>query len=265
MQAAGSLSLIREQNDKNALPVTMIAAGAGFTNLRSRLPADGVKWGKAFPSERDYQAALTELAVMHATWWEQPLSAGAERREFAWDLESGCAIDEARHAILEIANASWGTRMLPEEQLRGWLRLLDNPRDIAGVLAQMPTTLIYGGELTGDPFDDHRGRSGMRAMIGPAPYDLACFYSSSRWCYGRLPVGRIEMRNWYLERLNECLGARHLDRYTFDLGFDAALAWRFITRWLPFIVEYHTTLLARATYLRATVIEPAWASLRRCS
>jgi hypothetical protein len=264
MQAAGSLSHIREQNDKNALPVTMIAAGAGFTNLRSSLPADRVKGGKAFRSERDFRAALTEMAVLHATWWGEPLGAGAERWELAWDLESGRAIDEARHAILEIADASWGTRMLPAEQIRGWLRLLDDPRDMVGILAQMPTTLIYRGEMTGDPFD-HRGRSAVRAMSGPAPYDLACFYSSSRWWYGRLPMGRVEMRNWYLERLNERLGAQHLNRYTFDLGFDASLAWGFAARWIPFFVENHTALLARASHLRATVIDPAWASLRRCS
>jgi hypothetical protein len=264
MHVAGSPSLVGRHNDKSALPLAMIAAGSASTNLRSNLLMAGPNRRKALRGEHEYHAALTERAVMHATWWGLPLSADVERWELAWDFERGCAIEEARRAILEIGDATWGARLLPVEQISAWLRLLDNPGDVVSILDQMPQTLIYGDDLIGNPFE-RPGHNKWQVVSGPAPYDLARFYSSSRWWYGRLPVGRIEMRNWYLERLNERLGAEDLDRYTFDLGFDAALAWRFATRWLPFIAENHTTLLATATYLKATVIEPAWASLRRCS
>jgi len=264
MQAAGSPSLGRDHNDKSALPVTLIATGTAGMNPRGNLPGDGLDGRQTLRVERRYRAALNDLAEMHATWWGRPLSATAQSWELAWDYERGSAIEEARHALREIADAPWGARLLSREEIRGWLHLLGNPGETLSILSQVPQTLIYGDELTGDPFERpglYRGQ----VMSGPAPYDVACFYSSSRWWYGRLPVGRAEMRNWYLEHLNERLGRACLDRYMFDLSFDASLAWRFVARWLPLIVGHHTTFLARASYLRATVIEPASASLRRCS
>ena len=263
MQAAGAPSLPREHDNKSVRPVALVV-GAATTNLRSTIPAEGLYRRNGSPNEQRYRTALTEMSVLHARWWEWPSSATAQRWALPSHFESSWAIEEARRALLEIERAAWGERLMPAKETRGWLHLLENPCDFVGILEQMPRTLIYGDEPTGDPL----GRPGTErgpVVSGTAPYDVACFYSASRWWYGRLPMGRVEMRNWYLERLNERLGGERLDRYTFDLGFDAALAWRFATGWLPFMAEHHATLLARAAYLRATVIEPAWASLRRSS
>ena len=48
-----------------------------------------------------------------------------------------------------------------------------------------------------------------------------------------------------------------------DMTIDAARAWRFAVLWPSAIVEHRAHLLARVSYLRSTVIEPAYASLRR--
>jgi hypothetical protein len=264
MQTAGSPSHLKEHNDTTPRLVSLVTAAAVATNLRSNLAAEGPYRRNAPLGEPEYRAALTEMAALHATWWGWPTSAPARRWALASQVETACAIEEARRALLEIGDAPWGERLIPAKEIRGWLHLIDNPGESLLNLSQLPPTLIYGDEPGGNLFDKPGIRRG-QVVSGPAPYDVACFYSASRWWYGRLPMGRVEMRNWYLERLNERLGMECLDRYCFDLGFDAALAWRFATRWLPFIAEHHATLLARAAYLRATVIEPAWASLRRSS
>ncbi|MDQ6695685.1 MAG: aminoglycoside phosphotransferase family protein [Chloroflexota bacterium] len=213
-----------------------------------------------------YRIALSSLADLHAAWWGSP----PDPTDYPWvwmptGHHTEGLIREAREALMEIGKASWGERFFPKERLHAWLMLLDNPTPLFNMLSGMPQTLIHG--------DYWPGNISMRADgpavydwqlvgVGPAPYDLSCFHSSSRWWFGRLPLSLTEMRNHYLERLNEQLGKK-VDRYCFDMGMDAARAWRFAVLWPTVILEHHTNFQANLHHMRSTAIEPAFASLRR--
>lgn len=236
--------------------------------LIEAMPPEGV-WPHTQWTATHYHLALEALAEVHAQWWDRPPD--LEKYPWVWmpvGVHTGRLVEEARAALVEIGCAPWGKRFFPEDNLDSWFRLLDNPADLLDILTDMPQTLIHGDYWPGNIA--MRGEGKRPAVfdwqyvgVGPAAYDLSCFHATSRWWFGRLPLSLVEMRNHYLACLREKLGYK-VDRYVFDLGLDAARAWRFATFWPLAILEHHTALLARINYLRATVIEPAAASLRRC-
>lgn len=214
-----------------------------------------------------YRAALAAMADLHATWWGRP-------PDYPWldallGHHSDRLLRRSRAALIEIEQAPWGRKFFTPEQFRAWLAALDDPSCLLDILGQMPQTLIHGGYGDYWPSNIALRSEGVPAFeqqtiaIGPAPYDLACFCSSSRWWFGRPPISLVEMRNHYLQHLNERLD-RPVDRYLFDAGIDAARAWHFAAIWPAAIREHHITLLAGLRHLQNTVIEPASASLRRC-
>ena len=140
--------------------------------------------------------------------------------------------------------------------------MLDCPDCLLDTLQQVPQTLIQWDSRESGV---HVGRFPHWQTLGagPAAHDLACFYSSARWWYGRLPMTLAEMRSYYLQQLNRHI-PEPLDRYLLDASLDAARAWRFALLWPSFIADQHATLSAHLHHLQATVIEPAHASLRRC-
>jgi aminoglycoside/choline kinase family phosphotransferase len=234
--------------------------------LMEALPSE-VVWPQANWSAEHYRSALNALADLHARWWDRPQGAG----DYPWvwtptGQHTESLIREAQESLLEIGRQSWGQRFFPANRLRAWLNVLDNPSCLLDTLTGMPQTLVHGDYWPGNIALRAEGPAAFDWQlvgVGPAAYDLACFHSSSRWWFGRLPLSLTEMRSYYLARLNERLGYK-VDRYPFDEGVDAARAWRFVVLWPTPILEHHGTLLAQLHRMRATTIEPAFASLRRC-
>jgi len=233
--------------------------------LMEALPHEGM-WPRATWTAEHYRIALEALAALHAKWWDRPPSA----QDYPWiwmptGVHTQELLQEARSAVLEIESAPWGEKFFSRETLREWLKVLDDPQCLLDSLSGTPQTLIHGDYWPGNIAMRRDGPAvfdWQQVGVGPAAYDLACFHASSRWWFGRLPLTLIEMRSHYMLHLNERLGFK-VDRYIFDMGIDAARAWRFAVLWPPTIVEHRAHLLARLTYLRSTVIEPAYASLRR--
>jgi hypothetical protein len=229
------------------------------------LPQEGI-WPRAFWMAEHYRMALGALAEMHARWWDNPPS--AEEYPWGW-MPTGAhtreLLEDARAALLEIEGASWGEKFFTREMLRAWLGVIDEPSGLLDILSGVPQTLIHGdywpGNIAMKP-DGPAVFDWQQVGVGPAAYDLACFHASSRWWFGRLPLTLVEMRSHYMGCLSERLGYR-VDRYVFDMGMDAARAWRFAVLWPSAILEHRAHLLARLSYMRSTVIEPAYASLRR--
>jgi hypothetical protein len=202
------------------------------------------------------------MADRHARWWGITPHANHIWAPTGHDPET--LVREARGALIEIERADWGERFLPKSDLHTWLRVLDNPIFLLETLVALPQTLVHIGPHANDPLQSAAGAiESDRFSVGPAPHEFAVTYSSWRWTLARLPLSMAQMRNIYLQHLNEHLAAS-LDRYAFDLGFDAALAWRFVTFWPAVLVQQRLYLQAALHHLRATVIEPANASLRRC-
>ncbi len=234
--------------------------------LMEALPSEIASPQSSWRAEH-YKIALTALADLHAGWWGHP----PDPTDYPWvwmptGHHTAGLIKEAREALLQIGEASWGESFFPKERLRAWLRLLDDPEPLFKMLSGMPQTLIHGDYWPGNISMQKDGPAvydWQFVGVGPAPYDLACFHSSSRWWFGRLPMSLMEMRNHYLERLNEKLDKK-VDRYSFDVGMDAARAWRFAVLWPTVIVEHHAGLQCSLQHTRSTAIEPAFASLRRC-
>ncbi|MEO8287897.1 MAG: aminoglycoside phosphotransferase family protein [Chloroflexota bacterium] len=233
--------------------------------LMEALPQEGM-WPRAFWTAEHYRAALSALAEMHAKWWEHPPST----KDYPWvwmptGAHTQALLEDARAAMLEIESAPWREKFFSVDELRAWRDVLDDPACLLDILSGIPQTLIHGdywpGNIAMKP-DGPAVFDWQQVGVGPAAYDLACFHSSSRWWFGRLPISLVEMRNHYLACLNEHLGYR-VDRYIFDMGMDAARAWRFAVLWPTTIVEQRPHLLARLNYMRTTVIEPAYTSLRR--
>jgi phosphotransferase family enzyme len=233
--------------------------------LIEALPPDGI-WPHATWSAEHYRMALGALAELHAKWWDRPPTP----EEFPWVwMPTGAhtqeLLEEARSALIEIEGATWGEKFFSRERLHEWLRVLDDPHCLLDILSGVPQTLIHGDYWPGNIAMRRDGPAvfdWQQVGVGPAAYDLACFHASSRWWFGRLPITLVEMRSHYMACLNERLGYK-VDRYIFDIGIDAARAWRFALLWLPTIIEHRAHLLARLSYMRATVIEPAYASLKR--
>jgi hypothetical protein len=235
--------------------------------LMEALPTE-VLWPRASWTAEHYMAALDALADLHAAWWGNPPS----QADYPWvwtpaGAHTTSLLEESRAALLEIERTSWGGKFLSRERLRAWLRVLDDPAVLLDPLTEMPQTLIHGdywpGNIAVRP-DGPAVFDWQLVGVGPAPYDLACFHSLSRWRFGRVPLSLAEMRNHYLARLNERLGHdERVDRYALDLGVDASRAWRFAILWPPAIVEHRIALAGTMRQLQNAVIEPACASLRR--
>lgn len=224
---------------------------------------DGPVWGRLVPGARwsaeQYLEALGSLARQHSAWWGRPLS-HREHPLFAQG-HAGLEVREALVALEEISSAPWGSRFLSEGQIRAWRDVLERPDCLLGTLMAMPQTLIQWDCHGSDVHEV--GTSSFQALsAGPAAYDFACLYTAARWYYGRLPMSLAQMRRYYLEQLNAHIGEA-VDRYVFDMAVDAARAWRFAILWPGFIAERHLALGALLHHLRATVIEPAFASLQR--
>jgi hypothetical protein len=232
--------------------------------LMEALPQEGI-WPRASWTAEHYYMALGALAELHAKWWDRPPSP----KEYPWVwMPTGAhtrdLLEDARTALIEIESAPWGEKFFSPERLRAWLDVLDEPSCLLDILAGVPQTLIHGDYWPGNIAVRRDGPAvfdWQQVGIGPAAYDLACFHASSRWWFGRLPLTLVEMRSHYLACLSERLG--HVDRYIIDMSMDAARAWRFAVLWPPAILEHRAHLLARLGYMRSTVIEPAYAALRR--
>ena len=234
--------------------------------LMEALPSDGHLLRGSWTAEH-YRKALTTLAELHASHWGRP----PDRDDYPWvwsptGHHTEMLVEDSRLALLELEGKSWCADFFPEGHLRAWLNVLEEPWRLLDTLAAMPQTLIHG--------DYWPGNIAMRAEgpavfdwqfvgAGPAVYDLASFYSLSRWWFGRLPLSLAEIRGHYLRELNLRLG-EDIDRYAFDLGIDTARAWRFAISWPRSILDHHSSLMSARHRLQNTVLEPSFASLRRC-
>jgi hypothetical protein len=241
--------------------------------LIEALPQEGV-WPQTQWDKHNYADALLTLAHLHAhTWDNDPY---LSTHPWLWQpagLHAHAAAVQARRSLLEIEAAPWGSRFFTPEEMSAWLSLLDNPDPLLDILNSSPQTLIHGDYWPGNI----ALKSGQPALasssvtvfdwqfvgIGPAAYDLACFHSTSRWWFGRLPYTLTEMRALYLHELNTLLGHKANSALSTS-SLDAARAWRFATFWPSIILQYHPFLLARRSYLRTTVLDPALSSLGRC-
>jgi hypothetical protein len=247
-------------------PRVLLSSAGGEWLLMEAVPFDAV-WPRAAWSEGQYRAALEALAAMHAQWWGRP----PDPAEYPWvwqplGAHAAALAEEARAALLEIERAPWGEVFFPGDRLAAWMRVVDEPAVLLDLFEGVPQTLVHGDYWPGN-IAVHRDGPAVfdwqRVGVGPAAYDLACFYGSSRWWFGRLPLSLPEIRAHYLRALNERLGT-NLDRYLFDQGTDAARAWQFAVLWPAALLEHHAHLLGVQGHVRATVTEPAWACLRRC-
>ena len=241
--------------------------------LIEALPQEGV-WPQIQWSRQNYADALVTLAQLHAHRWTCP----PHTQDYPWiweptGLHAHALAVQARQALLEIEGARWGIEFFTQEEMREWLALLDNPDPLLDILNSLPQTLIHGdywpGNIAVKSTRDEGETNGMAVFdwqfvgIGPAVYDLSCLHSTSRWWFGRLPYSLTEMRGLYLDRLNDLLGYK-ANSALCTAGLDAARAWRFAIFWPSIILQYSTFLLARRSYIRTMVLEPATASLRRC-
>ena len=241
--------------------------------LLEALPQEAV-WPQATWTERHYRQALTALADLHAQWWDRPPDPHAH--PWIWTptgAHAATLAHDAHRALLEIESTRWGSAFFSPEDFHAWLDITANSSPLLDILNAMPHTLIHGdywpGNISMRP-DPHHDATDATAVfdwqfagVGPSSYDLACFHSTSRWWFGRLPLSLVEMRRHYLSRLNTLLDTR-VDRSLFDLSLDAARAWRFATFWPHAILQHSTYLLARRSYLHTTLLAPALTSLKRC-
>jgi len=195
------------------------------------------------------------MASLHACWWQRPETAEGPWLPLPAIYDPEPSICGSRGALLSIEGQPWAKNLLEPCQVRSLLRLLDDPLIVLDMLQSAPRTLIVARDFS-------FAEAEPQVCIGPAAYDLASFYATSRWLYGRTPLGLTETRNSYLDRLNNLLDVP-TDRALFDATYDAAQAWLFITGWLPLMAECPPTVLARSHLFRAAVSEPALASLRR--
>ena len=249
------------------------SVAAGDWVLIEALPQEGV-WPQTQWNKQNYADAITTLAQLHAHRWAKPPDLSTH--PWMWEpagMHAHAAAVQARHALLEIEAAQWGSKFFTPEELREWLALLDNPDPLLNILNSSPQTLIHGDYWPGNialkspAYDTDGSRMAVFDWqfvgIGPAAYDLSCFHSTSRWWFGRLPYSLSEMRALYLQELNGLLGYK-VNSALSTACLDAARAWRFATFWPSIIMQYSPFLLARHSYLRSMVLEPALASLRRC-
>ncbi len=196
------------------------------------------------------------MASLHACWWERPETSEGPWLPLPAVYDPSPSIRASRDALLTMEGEPWACNLLGTCQVRTLLCLLDDPCFVLDILQAAPRTLI----ATAGDFALARGE--IQVCIGPAAYDLASFYSASRWLYARTPLCLTETRNSYLDRLN-CLLDVPTDRALFDATYDAAQAWLFLTNWLPLVAERPPSVLARAHLFRAAISEPALASIRR--
>lgn len=225
-----------------------------------RAPSAGITWPRSAWEIEPYRAALRSLSVLHADWWGHADIPGPwAPLDLIYTPQD--AIQEAQSALDKIQRFSRGSKFLSETQI-GTLRvLLDDPSPLLSLLQSMPRTLITNTE-PGSIESSYCGQDNATVGIGPAAYDLACFYSSSRWGFGRTPLSMASTRAAYLQHLSNLLPTP-VARCEFDEAFDAAMAWRFAILWTQAMADRPLCLLARAHQLQAAVVEPAFASLRR--
>jgi hypothetical protein len=202
-----------------------------------------------------YTTALHSMASLHAGWW------GKVQDDELWPrlpeiYEPEPIIGTTREALLAIEGEAWTERLLGEGRVSTLLSLVDEPALALDLLQCAPTTLI-------SPDSGTEGQESDRYVCeGPAAYDLAAFYSSTRWLYGRAPLGLAGTRNAYLIRLGSLLN-EPIDHALFDITLDAARCWNFVLGWAQTLATRPPALLARAHIFRSAVAEPAFASLSR--
>lgn len=235
--------------------LVQVASTGAFARHTPIATGPGLSWPRSAWTVEQYTTSLRGMAAAHAAWWGD-----AHWEPLPCVYEPAPLVEEARAAVLRLEASGLYRAVLSPERVRLLLAVLDNPHWLVDIMYALPRTLLIAESALPDFDGDSYGPP--PAYAGPAPYDLACFYSCSRWWFGRTPLSTVDTRNIYLDHLNSAL-AEPLDRCLFDIGFDAALAWRFAVAWTPRLAANPALFLARSQVTRAALVDPAFASLSR--
>lgn len=183
----------------------------------------------------DYQAAITNLAALHDRFW----NLGEDLAIFGWlarpfEIDYQSTVIAAAEAVQLLISSECIPALATTRNFYAFAALVQRADDIAAPLREETHTLLHGDYWPGNIARLADGRQivfdWQRAAIGPAVLDVLIFSLTTRMML-KAPLSLDETIALYRSEMQERLGSCW-DDSRFDLLWDHALMWQFLTHWL---------------------------------
>lgn len=214
------------------------------------------KWMSA-----DYLLAVDQLVALHDRFW----GLGQDLTAYHWlgrplDNDSDILIQAAKGEVEHMMKNASNAFSRDTELMSVTKNILKNIWTILKTLRKTSTTLLHGDYWPGNIHLHDDGSLTVydweQAGIGPGVLDLVNFIQKSTWWFAPLPVTIDEITSHYRLRLSQAGSCDYKDN-DWDLLWDHALLWIFITKWIDLLSYMPDSMLsARLSAIDSVLLEP---------
>ncbi len=202
----------------------------------------GLPAGKPSPewSFADELGALSDLAKLHAAFWEMPVSSSGWLKPVQATIHAD--LKAARRGVRLLRQIGGWHGIITEDRLNLMDALLADPSKLLAALDKLPVTLLHG-----DPWQPNWIILGDRRVlldwqttcVGPAIWDVVYYLEMSGEGGGTLRIGKEEAVCAYLDAL-ECELKRPLEgfREDFRAAFEPVSLLQTLIRWPLYACDY---------------------------